>query len=74
MSNKSISVTKLILERELGYVKKNSRNNLNSSGINLADECLINRNWNKTQALAEIQKNDRSVFRIEFSNDGFVFY
>lgn len=74
MSNKSISVTKLLLERELGYVKKNSRSNLNSSGTSLADQCLINRNWNKTKPLAEIENNHRSVFRIEFSNDGFVSY
>lgn len=70
MSNNSISVTKLLLEREFGYVKKNCRNNLIASGTYLADQCLINRNWNKTKALAEIENNHRSVFRIEFSNDG----
>lgn len=70
MSNNSISVTKLLLERQLGYVNKNSRNNLNSTGTKLADQCLIDRNWNKTKALAEIENNHKSVFRIEFSNDG----
>lgn len=49
MSNNSISVTKLLIERELGYVKKNSRSKLIETATSLADHCLINRNWYKTK-------------------------